>query len=145
MLCVEDNPGDVQLIQEALRNCTPPIEVHEVSDGVQALAFLRRQPPYESAPTPDLVLLDLGLPKKDGLETLVECKQDPRLKRIPITVFTSDPSNVACDKVYDLGANCCVVKPSNLEEMLRAIRELHYFWFCISVLPTRASAAWHHC
>jgi CheY-like chemotaxis protein len=131
VLLVEDSPGDVRLTREALKDSVPPSRFNVVRDGEEALAFLRRQGPYHNAPSPDLILLDLNLPKKDGREVLAEIKQDPDLKRIPVVVLTTSEAEQDIVRAYDLHANCYITKPMDLDDFLETIREIHRFWFAV--------------
>ena len=130
ILLVEDNPGDARLIQEALAQHRPS-EVHVVSDGVQALEFLRDGTP------PELIILDLNLPKKDGREVLAEIKQDSFLRRIPIVVLTTSESEEDVGRTYDLHANCYITKPVNLDRFMAVVKAIEEFWFGIVTLPPR--------
>jgi two-component system, chemotaxis family, response regulator Rcp1 len=135
ILLVEDNPGDVELTLEALVDSKLSNRIHTVDDGEKAMAFLRGEAPYASMPRPDLVLLDLNLPCKDGREVLMEMKADDRLKRIPVVILTSSAAETDILKSYDLGANCYVTKPMNLERFLEVVRCVHDFWLSIVTLP----------
>jgi len=116
ILLVEENPGDVRLTMEALRGGRVRNNIHVVEDGVQAIDFLRRQGDYGGVPRPDLILLDLNLPKKDGREVLAEVKQDPALKRIPVVILTSSAAEQDILRAYDLAANCYITKPVELDQ-----------------------------
>jgi two-component system, chemotaxis family, response regulator Rcp1 len=135
VLLVEDNPGDVRLMREALRNGDSGKRLDAVEDGEEALAYLRRQHPYGSAPKPDLIFLDLNLPKKDGREVLLEIKQDELLRRIPVVVLTTSEAERDILRVYDLHANCYVKKPTDLDEYMEVIRACENFWLHIVSLP----------
>lgn len=135
VLLVEDNPGDVRLMREALRNGDSRKKLNAVEDGEEALAYLRRQPPYGDAPTPDLIFLDLNLPKKDGREVLSEIKRDESLRRIPVVVLTTSDAERDIKRVYDLHANCYVKKPADLDEYMEVIRACENFWLHIVRLP----------
>jgi chemotaxis family two-component system response regulator Rcp1 len=129
VLLVEDNPGDVRLMREAfwevdVRHC-----LHTVSDGVEAVDFLRRREDYAHAPRPDLIVLDLNLPRKDGREVLAEIKHDPKLKHIPVVVLSSSTSDDDVSRAYDLHANCYVGKPVDFDEFVRVVRSIESFWF----------------
>ena len=136
ILLVEDNAGDIRLTLEAFKEAHLPKHVSVVRDGVEAMAFLRREEPYDCAPRPDVVLLDLNLPKKDGREVLRDVKSDPELKMIPIIVLTTSaaPSDVV--QSYDLHANCYIQKPGDYDEFLALIRQLEAIWFDVVHLPT---------
>jgi CheY-like chemotaxis protein len=135
ILLVEDNPGDVRLTVEALKEGKVHNHLSVVSDGVEALAFLRNQGPYTDAPRPDLMLLDLNLPKKDGREVLAEIKDDPNLRRIPVVVLTTSEAEADVLKSYALHANCYITKPVDLEQFVNIIGKIEDFWFSIVKLP----------
>lgn len=135
ILLVEDSPGDIRLTREALRDTKIANHLHIVNDGEAAMAFLRRQPPYENAPVPDLVLLDLNLPKKDGREVLAEVKGDPALRRIPVVVLTTSQAEQDIARSYDLHANCYVTKPVDLDQFVQIVLAIENFWFTIVKLP----------
>jgi CheY-like chemotaxis protein len=137
ILLVEDNPGDVRLTREALRESRGPTTLHVVGDGVEAMAFLRNQDRYAAAPCPDLVLLDLNLPKKGGREVLADMKGDPALKRIPVVVLTTSKAEEDILKAYDLHANCYITKPVELDRFIELIRSLEDFWLTEVNLPNR--------
>ncbi len=135
ILLVEDNPGDVRLTLEALKEGKVSNHLSVVSDGVEALAFLRRQGTYTEAPRPDLVLLDLNLPKKDGREVLGEIKLDEALKRIPVVVLTTSRAEEDILKSYDLYANCYITKPVDLERFFTVVKSIEDFWLTVVKLP----------
>lgn len=135
-LLVEDNPGDVRLTREALKESKLRNRLNIVGDGVEALAFLRREGKYASAPRPDLVLLDLNLPRKDGREVLAEIKADPALKRIPVVIITSSEAEQDVLASYDLHVNCYVSKPVDLEQFIKVVRSIETFWLTIVKLPS---------
>jgi len=135
ILLVEDSPGDVRLTQECLREAKVKNNLHVVTDGVEALALLRQQDKYENAVRPDLVLLDLNLPKKDGREVLSEMKADERLKRIPVVVLTISGAEEDILKSYNLHANCYIVKPIDLQQFLKVVKAIEDFWLTIVKLP----------
>lgn len=135
ILLVEDSPGDVRLTVEALKEGKVRNSLHVVSDGVQAMSFLRHAPPYAEMPHPDLVLLDLNLPKKDGREVLEEIKKDPHLRRLPIVVLTTSDAEIDVLKAYDLYANCYIKKPVELESFIRVVKSIESFWVEIVKLP----------
>lgn len=135
-LLVEDNPGDVRLTREALNEGKLRNHLNIVGDGVEALAFLRREGKYASAPRPDLVLLDLNLPRKDGREVLAEIKADPILKRIPVVIITSSEAEQDVLASYDLHVNCYVSKPVDLEQFIKVVRSIETFWLTIVKLPS---------
>ncbi len=135
ILLVEDNPGDVDLTIEALREARVHNELHVVSDGVEAIAYLRRQGAHAGARLPDLILLDLNLPKKDGREVLAEIKSDPDLKHIPVVVLTSSDSERDVLQSYRVHANCYLKKPTDLERFLEVVRSIEDFWLVVVKLP----------
>ncbi len=135
ILLVEDNPGDVRLTREALRDAKVLNRMSVAQDGVEALAFLRRQGPYADAPRPELILLDLNLPKKDGREVLEEIKQDPDLKRIPVVILTTSQAEQDIIRTYNLHANCYVSKPVDLDQFITVIKSIEDFWLTIVKLP----------
>ncbi len=135
-LLAEDNPGDVRLTQEALRESKIRNNLNVVTDGMEAIAFLRRQGKYADAPTPDVVLLDLNLPRKDGREVLAEIKSDPLLKRIPVVIITSSEAEQDILRTYELHANCYVTKPVDLDQFIKVIQSIENFWLTIVTLPS---------
>ena len=135
ILLVEDNPGDARLAQEALKENKVANALHWVDDGVKALEFLRRRGPYADAPRPDVILLDLNLPKKDGREVLAEIKEDPELKRIPVVVLTVSQAEEDILRTYDLHANCYITKPLDLDRFLEVVQQIEDFWLTIVKLP----------
>ena len=137
MLLVEDNPGDVRLMKETIQDAKIVVNLHTVGDGVEAMAFLRHEGKYTSAPRPDLILLDLNLPKKDGREVLAEIKQDPDLKRIPVVILTISNAEEDILKTYNLYANAYVTKPLNLEQFAKITKAIKDFWFTVVKLPPK--------
>ena len=135
-LLIEDNPGDVRLTREALMESKLRNNLNVVSDGIEALAFLRRQGQYNDAPRPDVILLDLNLPKKDGREVLAEIKSDPDLKRIPVVIVSSSEAEADILKSYDLHVNCYVTKPVNLDQFIKVVQSIESFWLTIVKLPS---------
>jgi two-component system, chemotaxis family, response regulator Rcp1 len=135
ILLVEDNPADVRLTQEALKNGKIQHQLQVVEDGVDALALLRRQAPYTHAMRPDIILLDLNLPRKDGREVLAEIKADPDLRSIPVIILTTSQADEDILKTYNLHANGYIVKPVDLEQFFRIIKQIKEFWMSIVVLP----------
>ena len=135
ILLVEDNPGDVDLAREALENNKMRVTLHVVGDGVRAMAFLRRTGEYAKAPRPDLVLLDLNLPKKDGREDLAEIKSDEDLKRIPVVILTTSKDEEDVLKTYNLHANCYITKPIDLNQFIKVVKSIEDFWLTIVKLP----------
>lgn len=137
LLLVEDNPGDVRLTQEALREGKVRNHLHVAADGVEALAFLRREAQYANAPQPDLILLDLNLPKKSGREVLAEIKADPALRRIPVVILTVSKAEEDVLKSYNLHANCYITKPVDLDQFIEVVKSIEDFWLTVVVLPPR--------
>ena len=135
ILLVEDNPGDVRLTREALREGKVRNNLHVAPDGVEALAFLRKEGRYADAVRPDLILLDLNLPRKDGREVLEEIKVDPSLRYIPVVVLTSSQAEQDIVRAYDLHANCYVTKPVDLDQFIHVVKSIEDFWFTIVKLP----------
>jgi chemotaxis family two-component system response regulator Rcp1 len=135
ILLVEDNPGDVDLAREALEDCKMHNRLHVVDDGEKAMAFLRRQDPYTEVPRPDLILLDLNLPRKDGREVLAEVKTDDDLKRIPVVILTTSRAEEDVLKSYNLHANCYITKPMNLDQFMHVVKSIQSFWLSIVILP----------
>ena len=135
LLLIEDNPGDVRLAREGLKEGKILNRLHVARDGEEALAFLRREGAFADVPRPDLILLDLNLPKKDGREVLAEIKADPRLLRIPVVVLTTSEAEEDVLRSYDLHANCYISKPMDLERFIEVIMAIEQFWFTIVQLP----------
>jgi CheY-like chemotaxis protein len=135
ILLIEDNPGDARLALEAVREAKVHNHLSWVSDGVDAIAFLRREGPHAKAPRPDLILLDLNLPRKDGREVLAEIKADEGLKRIPVVVLTTSQAEEDIHRAYGLNANCYISKPVDLEQFLRVVKNIKDFWLTIVRLP----------
>jgi chemotaxis family two-component system response regulator Rcp1 len=140
VLLVEDNPGDVRLTKEALKEGKLLNQLTVVGDGVEALSFLRKQGIYADALQPELILLDLNLPKKDGREVLAEIKADPHLRRIPVVVLTTSSSEEDILKIYDLHANCYITKPVDLEQFMGVVKSIEDFWVSVVKLPTSEAA-----
>lgn len=140
LLLVEDNAGDVRLTREAFKDAKVHLDLHVVSDGVEAMEFLHRRGSYAESPRPDLILLDLNLPRKDGREVLTEIKTDPSLKTIPVVVFTTSGSDVDIERSYQLNANCYVSKPVDLEQFLSVVRSIDDFWFSAVRFPKEKRA-----
>jgi two-component system, chemotaxis family, response regulator Rcp1 len=140
VLLVEDNPGDVRLTKEALKEGKLLNQLTVVGDGVEALSFLRKQGTYADAPQPELILLDLNLPKKDGREVLAEIKADPNLRRIPVVVLTTSSSEEDILKIYDLHANCYITKPVDLEQFMGVVKSIEDFWVSVVKLPSHEAA-----
>ena len=135
ILLVEDSPGDVRLTQEVLQEGKIHNNLSVVEDGIQALNFLRKKPPYFNSPHSDLILLDLNLPKKDGREVLEEIKADPHLRRIPIVILTTSEAEEDIVKAYDLHANCYITKPIDLDQFIQVVKLIEQFWLTIVKLP----------
>jgi two-component system, chemotaxis family, response regulator Rcp1 len=139
VLLVEDNPADVRLTQEALKEGTLPIHLNIAHDGVEAMDFLFHRDQFRDAPVPDLILLDLNLPRKNGREVLSEIKADPELKRIPVIVMTTSMAVQDIQKAYSLNANCYIAKPMDLDEFLRIVKSIEEFWLKTVTLPRASS------
>ena len=135
ILLVEDNAGDVRLTIEALKDGKIHNHLSVVNDGEEALAFLRRQGQYAKVPRPDLILLDLNLPKKDGREVLMEIKQEKDLKRIPVVILTTSTAEKDIIKTYDLHANCYITKPVDFDQFTNVVKSIEDFWFTVVKLP----------
>lgn len=135
ILLVEDNPGDVRLTQETLKDSKMLNRMSVVGDGVEAMAFLRHEGTYARANRPDLILLDLNLPKKDGREVLEEIKADEQLRRIPVVVLTTSGAEQDILRTYDLHANCYIKKPVDLDQFSEVVKAIETFWFTIVKLP----------
>lgn len=135
ILLVEDSPSDTDLTMEALREARVPNRLSVVEDGVEAMAFLHREGKYAGAPRPDLILLDLNLPRKDGREVLAEIKSDPILQTIPVVVLTTSKAEQDVLRAYHLHANCYVAKPVGFEQFLAAVRSIEEFWLLLATLP----------
>ena len=136
ILLVEDNTGDARLAREALRDAKVANHLSWVADGVEALAFLRRQDSYLTAPRPDLILLDLNLPRKDGREVLSEIKAAEKLKRIPVVILTTSQAEEDILKAYHLNANCYITKPVDLDQFIKVVKTIEDFWLTIVKLPS---------
>ena len=135
ILLVEDSPGDVRLTQEALKDSKLYNNLHVVPDGVEAIAFLRRQGHYANVPRPDLILLDLNLPRMDGRQVLQEIKNDENLKRIPVVVLTTSSNETDIFITYNLHANCYISKPVDFTQFINVVKSIESFWFSIVKLP----------
>jgi two-component system, chemotaxis family, response regulator Rcp1 len=136
ILMVEDSPGDVRLTKEALKEAKVLNHISVCEDGVEAMAFLRREGPYAEAPRPDLILLDLNLPRKDGREVLAEIRSDPALTQIPVVVLTTSRAEQDVLRSYALHANCYVTKPVDLDQFISVIQSVETFWLTVARLPT---------
>ncbi|MDQ0063280.1 response regulator [Paenibacillus harenae] len=137
ILLVEDNPGDIRLIVEVLKEGKITNHLNVVEDGEEALAYLRREGSYQHSIIPDIILLDLNLPKINGTEVLAEIKNDPQLRHIPVIILTTSEAEQDILKAYDLHANCYITKPVNLEQFLTVVRSIENFWLTIVKLPRR--------
>jgi CheY-like chemotaxis protein len=137
ILLVEDNLGDIRLTREVFKECKVLNNLSVTEDGEEAMAFLRRQGPYAKVTRPDLVLLDLNLPKKSGREVLAELKADPVLRRIPVVVLTTSSAETDIVKSYELHANCYLTKPVQLDEFIKVVQSIEDFWLMIVTLPNR--------
>jgi CheY-like chemotaxis protein len=134
VLLIEDNPGDVRLMREALAQSGIGGELHVAADGIEGMAFLRDRASRRNGPLPDLILLDLNLPRKDGRDVLAEIKQDPVLRRIPVVVFTSSHAAEDIIRAYELRANCYVSKPIELERFMDVVKGVEGFWLGVARL-----------
>lgn len=139
ILLIEDSPDDVLMTREAFEQARLVNTLHVVDDGVKALAFLRQEGMYASSPRPDLVLLDLNLPRKSGVEVLEEIKADPQLKSIPVVILTTSHAEEDILSSYDLHANCYIVKPVGFEKFFQAVQSIQDFWFSVVTLPNEVS------
>ena len=137
ILLVEDNPSDVRLTIEAFKDCKIHNKMSVVEDGMEAMAFLRREGKYTHAVRPDLILLDLNLPKKNGQGVLTEIKQDPKLKSIPVVILTTSEAESDIAKTYELNANCYITKPVDLEQFISVVKCIDHFWLTIVKPPHR--------
>ncbi len=135
ILLVEDNPGDIRLTQEAMREAKMTNSLHVAKNGASAMDFLRRLGEFENAPRPDLVLLDLNLPRKNGKEVLKEMKDDPQLRRIPVIVLSTSDAHRDVTDSYDLHANCYINKPVDFDDFLKVVQSIECFWFHMAKLP----------
>jgi CheY-like chemotaxis protein len=135
VLLVEDSPGDVRLTREAFQDAKLHINLHVASDGVEAMAFLNREGKHSNAPRPDLILLDLNLPRKDGREVLEEIKKNPALMTIPVVILTTSASESDILQSYRLHANCYITKPVDLEGFLKVVKSIDSFWLSVVKLP----------
>ncbi len=135
ILLVEDNPGDVRLTKEALKDAKILNKLHVAEDGVEALKFLRQEGPYADATRPDLILLDLNLPRRDGREVLADLKTDPSLKTIPVCVLTTSRADADVLRTYELHANAYIVKPVDLDQFIAVVRGIEQFWLEVVTLP----------
>lgn len=138
VLLVEDNPGDVRLTEEAFSECRHTIKLHVARDGVEAMAFLRREGAYKDAPCPDMIFLDLNLPRMTGREVLTEIKKSPRLRAIPVAILTTSKAEEDVLKSYQLQANCYLTKPVDLDQFMEMVKSIGDFWFSVVRLKTAA-------
>lgn len=136
ILLVEDNPGDVRLTREALKEGKVINNLHVVTNGVEAISFLKKEGDYIQTVTPDIILLDLNLPKKDGRQVLEEIKNDDKLKKIPVVVLTTSRDEEDILKVYNLHANCYITKPVDLDQFISVVKSIEDFWFSVVKLPS---------
>jgi chemotaxis family two-component system response regulator Rcp1 len=139
VLLVEDSPGDVRLTREAFKDAKVHIHLRVASDGAEAMAFLKREGEHANAPRPDLILLDLNLPKKDGREVLAEIKENPALRSIPVVILTTSASESDILRSYELHANCYITKPVGLDGFLEVVRSIDNFWLSVVKLPRLGS------
>lgn len=137
VLLVDDNPADIDLMSEVLAKSKRRFHVNAVSDGAEAMSFLRHQGKHAEAPPPDLVVLDLNLPRKDGREVLSDLKTDPALAKIPVVIFTTSQANSDITRSYELGANCYLRKPGNLPEFVAVVQSMADFWLGFASLPQK--------
>src|SRR5262245_56528098 len=137
ILLVEDNPGDVRLTREALDEAKVINNLSVVDNGVDAITFLRQEGKYAGATRPDLILLDLNLPRKDGREVLSDIKNDSSLKRIPVVILTTSQAEEDIVRSYDLHANCYVTKPVDLDQFIKVVKSIEQFWFSVVMLPSQ--------
>lgn len=137
ILLVEDNPGDVRLTREALKDNKISNNLNVVEDGVEAMAYLRRQGKYAKSQRPDLVLLDLNLPRKDGREVLAEIKRDPELMAIPVVILTTSKAEQDIVKTYNSHANCYITKPVDLDQFIAVVKSIEDFWLTVVKLPPK--------
>src|SRR5580692_8290658 len=140
VLLVEDSPGDVRLTREAFKDAKVHINLHVALDGTEAMAFLKREGDYANVPRPDLILLDLNLPRKDGREVLAEIKESPTLKTIPVVILTTSSSEADILRSYQLHANCYITKPVGLEGFLTVVKSIDNFWLSVVKLPYEMSS-----
>jgi chemotaxis family two-component system response regulator Rcp1 len=137
ILLVEDNPGDVRLTREALKDAKVSNTLHVVEDGVSAIDYLHRNPPFGEAPRPDLILLDLNLPRKNGREVLAEIKSDDRFKAIPVVILTTSQAEEDVLRAYNLHANCYITKPVDFTQFTTIVKTIEDFWLTIVTLPPK--------
>ncbi|MBL0313125.1 MAG: response regulator [Holophagaceae bacterium] len=140
ILLIEDNPGDVRLTQEALKEGKVRNVLSVVQDGVEAIAFLKRQGSYARARRPDLIVLDLNLPRKDGREVLAEIKEDQDLRRIPVVILTTSSAEQDIVRTYNLHANCYIIKPLDMDQFINVVKSIEDFWLTVVKLPRDGNA-----
>lgn len=136
ILLIEDNPGDVRLTIEALKECKILNNLHVAVDGIEAMSYLNREGKFKDDSRPDLIILDLNLPKKDGREVLREIKEDDSLKKIPVVILTTSEAEQDILKSYELHANCYITKPVSMNQFIKIVKSVSYFWFYIVILPS---------
>lgn len=141
ILLIEDNPGDVRLTKEALKEGKIINNLHVAEDGIEASAYLKKQGKYKNEPIPDLILLDLNLPRKDGRELLAEIKEDQSFKHIPVVVLTTSKAEEDIIKSYESHANCYITKPVDMNQFIKIVKSIEYFWFSIVKLPPNKNFA----
>lgn len=135
ILLVEDNPADIRLMLEILKEGHIPTDFHVTTDGEEAIAFLRTEGEFVGKPRPDIIFLDLNLPKKDGREVLKEIKEDPQLRRIPVIVMSTSGAQEDIESAYDHHANCFITKPVDLKDFMKVAETLRHFWLNLVQLP----------
>jgi len=135
LLC-EDNPADVDLVAEGFEQVDTPLQIHHVADGELAVKFLNREPPYADAPRPRLILMDLNLPRRDGLSVLTHIREEPELRTIPVIIISSSAAKRDIDRSYALGANCYITKPMKFDAFQLVVRSIDSFWFGTVQLPS---------
>lgn len=140
ILLIEDSPGDVRLTQEAFREANPAIRLHVASDGVEAMAFLQREGAHARSPRPDMILLDLNLPRMDGREVLARIKENDKLKTIPVVILTTSDAEADITKSYQLNANCYLTKPVQLDQFESLVKSINEFWLTKARLPPQRQA-----
>ncbi|MCI0562357.1 MAG: response regulator [Nitrososphaera sp.] len=143
ILLLEDNAGDIRLLQEAFKECKVKSRLHVIENGEEGMAFLQRQGRYAHAVRPDIILLDLNLPRKDGREVLAEIKRDPQLRQIPIIVLTTSQAESDVAKSYDLHGNCYITKPMDFDQFMSVVRSIADFWLAVVKLPQKEQDKWH--
>jgi CheY-like chemotaxis protein len=139
ILLAEDNPGDVRLTREAFKEGKIKNNLYVVGDGLEAMSFLRQEGAYHDVPIPDLILLDLNMPKMDGREVLEAVKTDPKLKQIPVIILTTSDAEIDILRSYELHANCYISKPVDLDKFIEVVKQIEEFWFSIVRLPPKRS------